>query len=383
MESIAKLKPDFYREIENEAGLKGYIVIDRQINGSATGGIRMAPNVTLDEIANLAHEMTLKYATFKIKKDGAKAGIVASGPDDSPEKRKLCKAFGVEIGDLVREKKYFPGQDLGIDSGDLAEVYSGAGIDALNRSSGIDSGYFTALTVYIAIVEVLYASDLNIKESTFIIEGFGKVGEQLAKLIMKDGAKVCGISTSYGAVFDPGGVDINKICELKKTHGDQLVLHYDKGKEIQKEELILKQADVLIPGARPDSINVHNFDQLKCKIIVPIANIAATEGVEHLLFGEGIIFIPGFVCNAGGILGYYFEEQGFDGKTAERILREGFPGKVKRLIALAREKGKSISEVSRDEALKNITGMRTEKTLPAIQKISPKKLLWEIGRAHV
>lgn len=377
MEPVTKLKPDFYREVINEsAGLKGYIVVHRQANGIATGGIRMAPNVTLDEIANLAYEMTMKYAFFKIKKDGAKAGITTSGLETDEQKKVLRKAFGEEINDLIGGGKYFPGQDLGTNAADLQEILFGAGIHFVKRKDEIDSAYFTAFTVYLTLREILSARNRNIKETSFIIEGFGKVGEHLAKLVFADGGKILGLSTVDGAVFDARGLDVIKMSNLKAEYGDRAVKQYDKDTEIPKEELFSREADVFIPGARPDSINPENAGDLKFKVIVPIANIAATQEVEQMLYKREIIFVPGFVSNAGGILSYYFSEQRFDNETVKDIILNGFSANVGRLIAEAKDRGRSIPDVARERCSHNMQLVEKERNMSFIEKTSLPRMLW-------
>lgn len=381
MESITKLQPDYSREIKNPAsGLHGYVVIDRQINGAATGGIRMASNVTLEEVANLAHEMTLKYATFKIKKDGAKAGIIAPDAITDEQKKEICMSFGKEIGPLIQSRRYFPGQDLGIHADDLAAVYAGAGINTAQRKSTLDSGYCTALTVYLAIREILRDANKPIQETTFVIEGFGKVGEHLAVLIMQEGGVICGVSTAHGALYDRNGIDIRRLRDLKRKFGDDLVCHYESATEIKKEELILKQADVCVPGARPDSITLDNLERLNCRFIVPIANIAATEAVEESLFQKGIIFVPGFVANAGGILGYYFEEQGFRRKSVEQILAKGFPLKMRALLKSAGQNRQSMATIARQQAAEHLKILRSEQESSLFKKLSFNRLIWVVCR---
>ena len=379
MEPISKLKPDFCREIKDEnLGLVGFVVIDRLLNGFAIGGVRMAEGLTLEEVANLAHEMTLKFAFLNIKKDGAKAGIVAPPALTKQKKAKLCEAFGKSISDLIREEKYSPGEDLGISSEDLSNILLGAGIDYSKYKNEIRSEYFTALTVFLSAQELLIQKGLTIKGLSVIIEGFGKVGEQTARLFSKAGAKIIGISTLAGALFDNDGLDIEKICYLKKTHGDMLIDYYQKDKRIDRSCLLLQKTDILIPGARPDSINFENINEIKAGIIVPIANIAATEAIEHMLFERGIIYIPGFVSNCGGVLADFLEEQGFNNNEVENIIRNGFPQKLKKLLEKTNNSKKAISDVAREKAFENIKHIELDNKTPKIKKIGIGRIGWFI-----
>jgi len=375
MESLAKLKPDFYKEFKDKnSGLSAFVVIDRCVNGFATGGIRMAGEVTLEEIANLAHEMTMKFAFLNIKKDGAKAGIVAHPKMDREKKKELCLAFGREIRGLIKEGKYSPGEDLGINSEDLSNIFLGAGINYL-ASKEIDSGYFTALTVFLTAEELLKHKGEMLKGLSVTIEGFGKVGEKAAKLFSNAGSKIIGISTLSGGLFDPNGLDIQRLCSLKKEYGDSLVNFYPKGERGATKDLILQKTDLLIPGARADCINLENINQIKARIIIPISNIAATEAVEHQLFEKGITYIPGFVSNCGGILSYFLNEGGFDKGEVEKMIREGFSFKIKKILKETNRQ-KAFSEVARRLIAANLGNMSRENKLPRVKKAGVKRLGW-------
>ncbi len=381
MELISKLKPDFYKEIKDEEiGLTAFIVIDRHISGFATGGIRMTEGLTMEEVANLAHEMMLKFAFLNIKKDGAKAGIIAPPALTKQKKVQLCEAFGRSIKDLVRDGTYSPGEDLGVNSEDLSFILKEAGINPSKSSLALKSEYFTALTVFLSARELFIDNGRSLEGVSVIIEGFGKVGEQAAILFSKAGAKIIGISTLSGALFDNDGLDIEKLCHLKKMHGDMLVDFYQKDKRIDRSSLLLQKADILIPGARPDSINFENINRIQASVIVPIANIAATEAIEIELFNKGITYIPGFVSNCGGILGFFLEEYGFDTEEIEKIIRKGFPQKLNRIFKKAKDDKKAIALVAREKALENIKQIERDNKAPKIKKIGIGRLVWFIYR---
>lgn len=376
MKPFSALNPEYHLEINDKtSGLKGYVVIDRNLNGIATGGIRMADDVTMEEVANLARAMTLKFAFLNIKKDGAKAGICAS-PLLTPDKKKeICFAFGKAISHLLNEGRYYPGEDLGINSRDLSHIFAGAGIK-LTKENIIKSEFFTALTVFLSAKEILKSQNLRLEGQSIIIEGFGKVAIEAARLFVKSNARIIGISTSVGAIFDEAGLDINMLCRLKELHGDDLVTHCPKAKKIKKELLLIQKTDILIPGARPDSINMQNIEQIKAKIIVPIANVAATQEIEDQLFEKGITYIPDFVSNCGGILSYFLSEQGFKIQEIKEIISEGFTEKLNRIISEANTRKQSLSSIARETAEENIKKMERENLSSIYEKISLGKAGW-------
>lgn len=377
MESLTTLKPDFYKEIAVPSiGLRGFVVIDKQMNGCATGGIRIAEDVSLEEVANLAHAMTFKYAFLNIKKDGAKAGIVIPLDTSIEKKRELCFAFGKAIAELIKTQKYSPGEDLGTNSIDLSHVLKGAGTQYLINKDGLKSEYFTALTVYLVTHALLRTQEKELRDISVIIEGIGKVGTCLLELFAKSGARIVGVSTLSGAIYDQSGLNPEKIVKLKNEYGNTFVNHYSKEVLIDKKSLFEKQADILVPGARPDSINYSNIEKIKSKMIVPIANIAAVERVEELLFEKGIVYVPGFVSNCGGILAYFLYEQGFSVEEVESLIRDGFPQRIINLISEAKKNNKSISCLAREQALSNIGKLQKESQEPVFKKLHVGKILW-------
>lgn len=377
MEPLEKISPEIRREVRDDrTGLIGFLVIDKQINGTATGGIRMAPDVSMDEIANLAREMTLKYALFRMKKDGAKAGIQAPAGLDRERRRALCRAFGEQISDLVAGKRYFPGEDLGTTSRDLAEIMAGAGVRLEHKKSELRSEYYTALTVFLTIRQLLAHHKKPLDRATVILEGFGKVGEHLLRFLSEQRARVVGVSTVHGAVYDQEGFPANRLYQMKDEFGDAFVLKMDTGRKMSKEDLRVQPCDVFVPGARPDSIHDGNVDQIKARFVVPVANIAATEAIEEVLSHRSVIFAPGFLTNAGGVLGHFLHEQGFSLNGCERILRKAFAAKVDRLIARAEKEGRSLSATARSEAWNNLAEQEKDARAQLRKKVSVGKALW-------
>ncbi len=362
MEPFNTLNPEFYREVTDAAsGLRGYIVIDRYLGGAGTGGIRFAENVTLDEVANLAYEMTLKFSYLNIRKGGAKAGFVMPHNVSGDKKESLCRKFGEGIADLLKTKKYFPGEDMGINSDDLNNILTGAGIIKPKKRFPIKGEYFTALSVFLTAQEVVKEQGSSLSGKKVIIEGFGKVGGETAKLFLRSGAVIVGISTFEGGLFHEAGLDISKLIQLKNQYGDKCVECYDVAEKATKEEILFREADIIIPGARPDVICQDNAHKFKTKIIVPISNIAATEEVEKMLAARNVKYIPGFVSNCGGILGYFLNEQGFEAPQIEKIFRKGFSRKVRSLLQKAERSGLSIPQAARIIARNNFEVMKNAK----------------------
>ncbi len=359
METIETLKPAFHRVIENpELGLRGFVVVDNFLGGSGNGGIRMSEDLSLDEIASLAREMTLKYAWLNVARGGAKAGIIAPADVSRERRRQLCVAFGEAISDLVQERKFFPGQDLGTGPDDLETILKTARATPRKDNAQLDSNYYTAMTVFTTLDVLLYSRGRRLPGATVLIEGFGKVASHLAGLLSEAGARIVGVSTACGAVYDPAGLDPALLVDLKAKYQDACVQHVPAALRLPREQLLLQEADLLVPGARPDSIHAHNVAAIRARFIVPIANIPADTDVELQLFDRGIHYVPGFVANCGGIFCWVLSR--LTESARKDTIRSGFARKVERLIARADRTRMSIPAIARRDALSNLARMAAE-----------------------
>ena len=377
MESLETLKPEFYREIDNEdAGLKSFLVVDRCVFGHASGGIRLCEGLTLDEVANLAREMTIKYGFLNIKKDGAKAGIVAPPGMDSSIKKKLCIEFGRQIRPFVSKGLYSPGEDLGMSYSDMLDVNEGMDLQDRSELFRIKSEYYTALTGYITLNEICKVYLNRLKGKKITIDGFGKVGEAIAKFLHNHGSLIVGISTLKGSIYQPDGLLIEELESLRSEYGDDCVNYYSLASLNGKDALLGQETDILILAGSAERIHNGNVDAVKAKVVLPIANIAMHKNAQMKLESRKIISVPSYVANCGGVLAYFFKEQGFNNKEIEEMICEGFPGKVEKLIQKAEQKTQTLYQAAQIMAKININRME-EDDKHVIGKIKDfKRMLW-------
>ena len=386
-ETLASLEPAYYRVVQDpQTGACGFVVIDELIRGRGTGGLRCTANVSLDEVARLAHEMTLKFAFLNLPSGGAKAGLAI--PDGMPEDQRLlaCFNFGASIADLLISKKYVSGLDLGTRPQDLDSLLAGAGVQPEQPPAikDLDSNYFTALTVYAAADALLEVRGQSFGGTTVLLEGVGKVGSHLVRMLESAGAKIIGISTLDGSIYDPDGIDIDRILAGKARYGDDLVSSFENLQPERPEALFEKKADLLIPGGEADSINPQNVEKIAARWIVPVANICADQVIEQKLHERGIDFIPGFVSNIGGIFCWYLTR--LPAPAREEIIRVGFKSKVCHLIRMADNSDDSISQVARRASRDNLVRLKklnsgglAGRAYSVIHNLSPKRLGYVIG----
>lgn len=371
MNSVRPSFPQMVLEVfDEDLGLLGYVVIDCVLSGPSIGGVRMRDGLTVGEVADLAREMTLKYAFLNIPCGGAKAGVLCRPFSNDEERQKLFTAFGKNLGPIITKRIYIPGEDMGTNAIDIYHIKKGAGLVIERPSSkGSDSGYFTALTVFICTERLAQSTGLDLSKAKVAIDGFGKVGASVAQLFDNAGARIVGVSTLRGALYRPRGIEIRRLMELKNTSGDDAVNLYPDAADSQKESLLSSDADVFIPCAGPFTITQENVSQLKAKIVVPGANLAATEEAESMMHERGIHYMPPFVSSCGGILLYALQEHGFWGTAVERIMKTGLGDKISRLIQLARKENISVSRKARGIAEMNLVTSEPYARLHGTEKL--------------
>ena len=328
-----------------ELGEIGYLVIDRTVNGSASGGIRFTPDVSIAELSSLAMAMTYKWAFLNVPMGGAKAGIFAVPEKLGCERSELMEAFGRGMKSLVAKRVYIPGIDLGTTLEDLYLIMEGAGNPLVGEQ--IDGSYATALTVFETAKQVAKFAQKELSGVRVGVEGFGKVASVVANLLADAGANIIAVSTIEGMITSESGLDLVKLLKLKDEFGDQLVHHYGSNEIKTPEDIYTLDMDLLIPGARPRVINRQNVDQIKAKWIVPIANAPATREAEESLDELGVLFIPDFVANCGGILSSAMRGDHFNLEDVRCLVETSFADLVFALLEESSVRGEPFREFVR------------------------------------
>jgi glutamate dehydrogenase (NAD(P)+) len=209
-----------------------------------------------------------------------------------------------------------------------AQSHEGLGMDDLATGHGVKAAAEAAL-------EHL---DRALEGATIAIEGFGKVGAGTARACARAGAELVGVSTVHGLLADPAGLDVELLMALRDRLGDRLVEHGPMPAR-PREELFDLDVDVLVPGARPDAITVQVARGARCAVVAPGANIPYAAGAAEILHERGIVAIPDFISNSGGV--HLYESVGQDDgpeavlATIERLVGEA----VTRTLTLADAEG--------------------------------------------
>lgn len=308
-----ELGPEAVIRVRDAAtGMRGVLVIDNSFFGPAGGGTRMAPDLTEDEVADLARVMTYKYAVNGLPTGGAKGGIFGDPGMPAEHKAAVLRAYGRALGALLRSVEegwcLGVGPDMGVSDHDADTIYEGAERPnvAPTFTGAIDGDepwfHLTGFGVVVAARAALEFLKRTIAGATFAIEGFGHAGVGVARYATREGGRVVAITTIRGGVHNPRGLDVPRMLELRRVHGDDCVLHYEDAQRIQPRDLYFLPADVLVPGARPYVIDALNQKRVTASILCAAGNIPLTEQAEELLHQRGIMIVPDFVANSGGTI---------------------------------------------------------------------------------
>ena len=296
------------------ASVPGWIVFDLPGAGRSAGGTRLAPGVSLREVALLARAMTYKFAALGDRLGGAKAGIAAD-PADRTARAGLMARFCAEIGPLASRGEFLTGPDMGTFEEDFAPLRANRAAPSA-ISAVVDGMPFedvlTGFGVAVAAGAAFQAAGGGTGRGgaawagrSVAIEGFGKVGGGVALEVVRRGGRVVAVSTIAGCLADPAGLDVPRLLALRRDHGDGCVRHYG-GAAWPPEQLLTVAADVLVPGTRPGLIGAATAAALpaEVRVIAPAANAPYTEPGAAVLRQRGILALPDFVCNAGAVIAY-------------------------------------------------------------------------------
>jgi glutamate dehydrogenase (NAD(P)+) len=296
-------------EVIELSSVPGFVVFDLPGAAVAAGGTRLAPDVTVAEVALLARAMTYKYAALGIKVGGAKAGV-RGDPADAAGKAVLMAGFCAEVRPMVEAGRFLTGPDMGTSEEDFSPLREHRAAPAAMGATVGGVPFEDVLTGY----GVAVAADTALRARwgwgwegrCVAIEGFGKVGGGVAREVVRRGGRVAAVSTLAGYICDPKGLDTGLLLALREVHGDACVAHYGLPVGPPAEMFTAVDADVLVPGTRPGAIGDQVAGALPAsvRVVAPAANAPYTAAGADVLHERGIVALPDFVCNAGAVIGY-------------------------------------------------------------------------------
>lgn len=360
MVNFDDLGPEKTIEVYNaKTKMHGFLVIDNTKLGPGKGGIRMTSGVGMEEVARLARVMTFKTALAGLPFGGAKAGIVADVKHlNQKQKDEIIASFSKAIK-ILCPSIYVAAPD--INTGEHEMVVFAKANGSMKSCTGKPIKMkglphelgSTGVGVVQSTLCALKVLNLDIKKISFVVEGLGNVGLYSAKYLSEAGAKLVGASDSKGFLYDRDGLDFRLLEKIKNSNGS--VLDYKGGKISANKEILKSDADLMVTAAMPDLVKEADVKDIKFKVIIEGSNIPMTIDVEKMLAKKGIIIIPDFVANAGGVISSYVEHIGGNKEKMFKLVKETVCRNTTNVLNMAIKKNMFTRDAA-EEIAKKIIG---------------------------
>jgi glutamate dehydrogenase (NAD(P)+) len=296
----------------------GFRVQHSIARGPCKGGLRYAPNVTLDEIRGLAAEMTWKCAVANIPFGGAKGGIICDPAKlSNGELERITRRYTAEILDYIGPERDVPAPDMNTNDQTMAWIMDTYSMHKRHTVTGCVTGKplelggslgrreATGRGCMITADEALKRFRWHRESTRVVVQGFGNVGSQAARLMYEAGYKIIGVGDITGGVFNTAGINIPHLLDYVAKH--KTIQGFGGGESIGTQEILEQECDILLPAATESVITSKNAHNVKAKLLVEGANSPTTPPADDILFERGVFVIPDILANAGGVTVSYFE----------------------------------------------------------------------------
>ncbi len=287
--------------------------------GPTKGGIRYHPEINVDEVTALAAWMTWKTAVAGLPLGGGKGGVRCNPKEMSKaELERLTRSYTRAMFKVIGPYTDIPAPDVYTDAQTMAWImdeysqmvgYNAFGVvtgKPINVGGSLGRNESTSLGLLYTVINAANHLNIKLKGSTVVVQGYGNVGYNAARLLNEQGCKIIALSDSKGGVYNPSGLDPEKVLAYKQETGS--VVGYPGSNLVSNEQLLKLQCDILVPAALENQITKANASDIKAKIIAEGANGPVAPESDDLLFKKGIFIIPDILANAGGVTVSYFEQ---------------------------------------------------------------------------
>jgi glutamate dehydrogenase (NAD(P)+) len=296
----------------------GFRVQHSIARGPSKGGIRYAPDVTLDEVRALAAWMTWKCAVVNIPFGGAKGGVICDPHKMSiGELERMTRRYTAELFEFIGPEKDVPAPDVNTNEQTMAWIMDTYSMHMRQTVTAVVTGKpiniggsrgrreATGRGIMIVCDEAIKKLGMRPESTRVIVQGFGNVGSNAALLMRQAGYKITGIIEVTGSLYNKNGIDVRALSDYRQKHGT--LAGFPEAEAADPAELLVTDCDILIPAATENQITSRNADRVKCKILAEGANGPTTASADEILAEKGVFVIPDILCNAGGVTTSYFE----------------------------------------------------------------------------
>jgi glutamate dehydrogenase (NAD(P)+) len=316
----------------------GYRVHHSIVRGPCKGGIRFAPDVTLDEIRALASEMTWKCAVVNIPFGGAKGGVICDPSKLSAgELERITRRYTAELSEWFGPERDVPAPDLGTNEQTMAWVMDTYSMHQRRTVTAVVTGKpvemggsrgrreATGRGLLLSCERALPRLGLSRERTRVVIQGFGNVGSVAASLMHAAGYRIVGVADIHGGLYNEKGFDVPKLDEWVHQQRKPLVEFPGGGARMSAQEVLFQPCDIVVPAAVENQITRENAPRLQARILCEGANGPTTAYADEELDRQGVFVIPDILANAGGVTVSYFEwvqdRQGFFWRESEVLQR--------------------------------------------------------------
>jgi glutamate dehydrogenase (NAD(P)+) len=304
----------------------GYRVQHSLARGPAKGGIRYAPDVTLDEVRALSSWMTWKCAVVNIPFGGGKGGVICDPTVLSQnELERITRRYTAELIDLIGPERDVPAPDMNTNEQTMAWIMDTYSMHKRTTVTAVVTGKplnlggsrgrveATGRGCLFVTLQALRKFHMEPSQTKVVVQGFGNVGGKAAKLMAKAGMKIISVIEYDGALYNSNGIDTEALQKYRADTGS--VVGFPGAEPIDKQEAMFLPCDVLVPAAKENVIHSQNAHKIQARILCEGANGPTTAPADKILEEKGIFVIPDILANAGGVTVSYFEwvqdRQGF------------------------------------------------------------------------
>ena len=329
----------------------GYRVLHSTVRGPGKGGIRFAPDVSLDEVRALAAWMTWKCAVVDIPFGGAKGGVICDPAKLSkPELERVTRRYTASLADWFGPERDVPAPDIGTNEQVMAWVMDTYAMHVRQATTAVVTGKpldlggsqgrkeATGRGLMMCCNKAIAKLGMKRDGCRVIIQGFGNVGSQASLLMQEAGYKIIGAADVHGGLYNESGIDAPKLYDWVYTQRKPLP-EFPGGEKLTAQEVLFRPCDILVPAATENQITSQNAHRIDCRILCEGANGPTTSHADAIIEKKGIFIIPDILGNAGGVTVSYFEwvqdRQGFfwrESEVNERlqdVMERSFDGVVK------------------------------------------------------
>jgi len=312
----------------------GYRVLHSTIRGPGKGGIRFAPDVSIDEVRALAAWMTWKCAVVNIPFGGAKGGVICDpGKLSKTELERITRRYTAELSEWFGPERDVPAPDIGTNDQTMAWVMDTYAMHVRQATTAVVTGKpldlggsqgrreATGRGLMICCDKAIAKLKMKREGCRVIIQGFGNVGSQAADLMHKAGYKIIGVADIHGGLHNENGFDIPKLIDWVYGQRKPLPEFPGGGQKMTAQEVLFHPCEILVPAATENQITSENAHRVDCRILCEGANGPTTSHADTIIQNKGVFIIPDILGNAGGVTVSYFEwvqdRQGFFWRESE------------------------------------------------------------------